>query len=183
MGQYWGGDVKPIILIGTFRCRLALLHRLYRQIFNGLLALKIKRLIYRGKVTPNCEAVPQSRRVLFQDLLAAILYGFAHSNGIVVAKVGSSLGIAHSASVAHHSVDDQRIANTSCDETVLQLTPVSICLNGPVGMDLDMQIKLFETGLDELDQNCDLINQVLEITLDDANNAEFTIIRYELPSD
>ena len=50
-------------------------------------------------------------------------------------------------------------------------------------MDLDMQIKLFETGLDELDQNCDLINQVLEITLDDANNAEFTIIRYELPSD
>jgi hypothetical protein len=50
-------------------------------------------------------------------------------------------------------------------------------------MDLDMQIKLFETGLDELDQNCDLINQVLEITLDDANDAEFTIIRYELPSD
>jgi hypothetical protein len=45
-------------------------------------------------------------------------------------------------------------------------------------MDLDMQIKLFETGLDELDQTCDLINQVLEITLDDANDAEFTIIRY-----
>jgi hypothetical protein len=54
-----------------------------------------------------------------------------------------------------------------------------ICLNGPVGMDLDMQIKLFETAL-ELDQNSDLINQVLEITLDDANDAEFTIIRYEL---
>jgi hypothetical protein len=34
-----------------------------------------------------------------------------------------------------------------------------ICLNGPVGMDLDMQIKLFETALDELDQNSDLINQ------------------------
>jgi hypothetical protein len=33
-----------------------------------------------------------------------------------------------------------------------------ICLNGPVGMDLDMQIKLFETALDELDQNSDLIN-------------------------
>ena len=57
-----------------------------------------------------------------------------------------------------------------------------ICLNGPVGMDLDMQIKLFETALDELDQNSDLINQVLEITLDDANDAEFTIIRYELPT-
>ena len=52
----------------------------------------------------------------------------------------------------------------------------------PVGMDLDMQIKLFETALDELDQNSDLINQVLEITLDDANDAEFTIIRYELPT-
>jgi hypothetical protein len=25
-----------------------------------------------------------------------------------------------------------------------------ICLNGPVGMDLDMQIKLFETALDEI---------------------------------
>ena len=49
-------------------------------------------------------------------------------------------------------------------------------------MDLDMQIKLFETGLDELDQTCDLINQVLEITLDDANDAEFTIIRYQLPT-
>ena len=57
-----------------------------------------------------------------------------------------------------------------------------ICLNGPVGMDLDMQIKLFETALDELDQNSDLISQVLEITLDDANDAEFTIIRYELPT-
>jgi hypothetical protein len=57
-----------------------------------------------------------------------------------------------------------------------------VCLNGPVGMDLDMQIKLFETALDELDQNSDLINQVLEITLDDANDAEFTIVRYELPT-
>ena len=55
-------------------------------------------------------------------------------------------------------------------------------LNGPVGMDLDMQIKLFETALDELDQNSDLINQVLEITLGDANDVEFTIIRYELPT-
>jgi hypothetical protein len=55
-------------------------------------------------------------------------------------------------------------------------------LNEPVGMDLDMQIKLFETALDELDQNSDLINQVLEITLDHANDAEFTIIRYELPT-
>jgi hypothetical protein len=39
-----------------------------------------------------------------------------------------------------------------------------ICLNGPVGRDFDMQIKLFETALDELDRNSDLINQVLEIT-------------------
>ena len=52
----------------------------------------------------------------------------------------------------------------------------------PVAMDLDMQINPFETALDELDQNSDLINQVLEITLDDANDAEFTIIRHELPT-
>lgn len=41
-----------------------------------------------------------------------------------------------------------------------------ICLNGPPGMDLDMQIELFEQALDELDSDADLVNQVLEITLE-----------------
>src|SRR3546814_16858512 len=37
-----------------------------------------------------------------------------------------------------------------------------ICLNGPPGMDLDMQIELFEQALVELDADPDLVNQVLE---------------------
>jgi hypothetical protein len=54
-----------------------------------------------------------------------------------------------------------------------------VCLNGPVGMDLDMQIELFEEALSELDRNSDLINQVLEISTD---GEELHILRYNLPS-
>jgi hypothetical protein len=53
-----------------------------------------------------------------------------------------------------------------------------ICLNGPPGMDLDMQIELFREALAELARNSDLVNQILEITLeDDAIHVQ----RYELP--
>lgn len=41
-----------------------------------------------------------------------------------------------------------------------------ICLNGPVdGFDLGIQLERFEIALDELDRAPDLVNQVLEITL------------------
>jgi len=54
-----------------------------------------------------------------------------------------------------------------------------VCLNGAPGMDLDMQIELFERALDELEADADLVNQVLEITWEgDALH----IRRYELPS-
>ena len=53
-----------------------------------------------------------------------------------------------------------------------------ICLNGPVGMDLDMMVELFEAALDELDLNSDLVNQVLEVTL---NDDDIQILRYSLP--
>jgi hypothetical protein len=53
-----------------------------------------------------------------------------------------------------------------------------ICLNGPVGMDLDMQIELFEEALAELSRNGDLVNQVLEITADEN---DLHILRYDLP--
>lgn len=53
-----------------------------------------------------------------------------------------------------------------------------VCLNGPPGMDLDMQIELFERALNELEVDCDLVNQVLEITLEDDH---FHIRRYQLP--
>jgi hypothetical protein len=58
-----------------------------------------------------------------------------------------------------------------------------VCLNGPPGMDLDMQIELFDAALHALEEDGDLINQVLEITLEDANDAEISVVRYALPSE
>jgi hypothetical protein len=55
-----------------------------------------------------------------------------------------------------------------------------ICLNGPVGMDLEWQRRLFEEVLDELDESGDLTNQVLEVTLDD-DKAAIDLVRYEMP--
>jgi hypothetical protein len=54
-----------------------------------------------------------------------------------------------------------------------------ICLNGPEGMDIDVQLELFDQALDEIEADGDLINQVLEITL--ASNDELYILRYNLP--
>jgi hypothetical protein len=48
-------------------------------------------------------------------------------------------------------------------------------------MDLDVQLELFEQALDELAADKDLVNQVLEITLD--GNDELHILRYRLPSE
>ncbi|WP_413990774.1 DUF5615 family PIN-like protein [Labrys okinawensis] len=56
-----------------------------------------------------------------------------------------------------------------------------ICLNGPPGMDLDMQIELFEQALIELDDDEDLVNRVLEISLEDEE--ELRVLRYALPRD
>ncbi len=56
-----------------------------------------------------------------------------------------------------------------------------ICLTGPVGMDLDMQLELFEVALDDIDAHPDLINQLLEVVLEDADDAEIRVRRYDLP--
>jgi hypothetical protein len=53
-----------------------------------------------------------------------------------------------------------------------------ICFNGPPGMDLDMQLELFEQALDELETDADLANQVLEITWDEE---ALQVRRYQLP--
>ena len=45
-----------------------------------------------------------------------------------------------------------------------------------------MQIDLFEAALDTLDENSDLVNRVLEVTLKEASDAEILILRYELPA-
>lgn len=57
-----------------------------------------------------------------------------------------------------------------------------ICLNGPPGMDLDLQLELFEVALDELNRDDDLVNQVLEVNLEDPDE-EIEIRRYRLPTD
>lgn len=54
-----------------------------------------------------------------------------------------------------------------------------VCLNGPPGMDLDMQIELFEQALDELEVDADLVNRVLEITWEED---ALHIRRYQLPA-
>jgi len=56
-----------------------------------------------------------------------------------------------------------------------------VCLNGPSGMDLDMQIELLELALDELGRDGDLINQVLEVSIID--NDQIHILRYALPKE
>jgi hypothetical protein len=56
-----------------------------------------------------------------------------------------------------------------------------VCLNGPVGMDLDMQLELLEVALDALNEDSDLVNRVLEVTLEDVGSVDIIISRYSLP--
>jgi Domain of unknown function (DUF5615) len=55
-----------------------------------------------------------------------------------------------------------------------------ICLNGPVGMDLDLQLELFSVAMDDLALDSDLVNKVLEVTLR-SETQDIEIIRYDLP--
>jgi hypothetical protein len=55
-----------------------------------------------------------------------------------------------------------------------------ICLNGPEGMDLDLQLELFALALDEVGDG-DLVNQVLEMSL--LGGDEVRVLRYALPSE
>ncbi len=57
-----------------------------------------------------------------------------------------------------------------------------VCINGPVGMDLDLQLGLFSLALDELETDGDLINQVLEVT-SVSDDGEIEILRYRLPDE
>jgi hypothetical protein len=54
-----------------------------------------------------------------------------------------------------------------------------ICLDASVGMDLNMQVELFDQALDELALDNDLVNQVLEVTME--NEETLHIRRYDLP--
>ena len=56
-----------------------------------------------------------------------------------------------------------------------------ICLNGPDGMTRELQLELFEQALIELDARPDLVNQVLEISLED--DGHLRVVRYALPAE
>lgn len=56
-----------------------------------------------------------------------------------------------------------------------------VCLNGPPGMDLDLQLDLFEAAMDEIDREPGLINQVLEVSAATLSASGFQIRRYALP--
>lgn len=55
-----------------------------------------------------------------------------------------------------------------------------ICLNGPPGMDLVMQMELFRLALEDVALAPDLTNQVLEIFRDDGFE-DVDLVRYDLP--
>ena len=57
-----------------------------------------------------------------------------------------------------------------------------ICLNGPVGMDLDLQNDLFQAALEDLDRDQEMTNQVLEVTLP-QRGTQIEVVRYALPQD
>jgi hypothetical protein len=87
--------------------------------------------------------------------------------------------------VTNNSVDFRGPADTPGSKGEYRKTSLHaglVCLNGPVGMDLEMQLELFEMALDALDEDDDLVNQVLEITLDEPTDIEVSIARYALPS-
>ena len=56
-----------------------------------------------------------------------------------------------------------------------------VCLNGPEGMDLDMQRDLFVVVLDEIESDGDLVNMVLEVTQETAESDDIHVDRYPLP--
>jgi len=55
-----------------------------------------------------------------------------------------------------------------------------VCMNGPAGMNLELQCELFSAALDEIGNADQLVNEVIEVDLETAVG-EITIRRYTLP--
>jgi hypothetical protein len=62
------------------------------------------------------------------------------------------------------------------------LHPGLVCIDASTGMDLERQRLLFGYVLEELDQQPDLTNEVLEVSIDELG-ASVEIVRYELPAE
>ena len=55
-----------------------------------------------------------------------------------------------------------------------------VCMNGPSGMNLELQCELFSAALDEIGDIDQLVNEVIEVDLE-TTGTEITIRRYPLP--
>lgn len=57
-----------------------------------------------------------------------------------------------------------------------------VCINGPDGMNAEVQCELFEAALEEIGDVQQLVNEVIEVDLESLDG-DFTIHRYPLPED
>ena len=57
-----------------------------------------------------------------------------------------------------------------------------VCINGPDGMNAEVQCELFEAVLEEIDDAQQLVNEVIEVDLESLDG-EFTIHRYPMPEE
>lgn len=57
-----------------------------------------------------------------------------------------------------------------------------ICINGPDGMNAEIQCELFEAALDEIGNEQQLVNEVIEVDLESLDG-DFTIHRYPMPEE
>lgn len=87
--------------------------------------------------------------------------------------------------VTKNSVDFRGAADQPGEKGLyrnIEIHPGLICLNGPRGMDLDMQLELFEVVLDEIERlNEDLVNKCLEVSFI-AEDGGIDITLYDLPA-
>jgi hypothetical protein len=64
----------------------------------------------------------------------------------------------------------------------LSLNPGLIGINGPVRMNLELQVALFEKVLDKLDVDSDMTNQVMEVNCG-TDGISVEVVRYKLPKE
>ena len=57
-----------------------------------------------------------------------------------------------------------------------------VCINGPDGMNAEVQCELFEAVLEEIGDAQQLVNEVIEVDLESLDS-EFTIHRYPMPEE
>lgn len=86
--------------------------------------------------------------------------------------------------VTRNAIDFRGPGNAPGSNGEYQKAPLHaglVCLNGPVGMDLDMQIEMFGVVLKSIQADGDMINKILEITFLDPRDPDFVVVRYGLP--